>query len=243
MIFNKLFRDINVDAVMVPMHVRPGHFSQSLDSLLLIENVAGLIVTMPHKIQAASALSEGVPSSRVLIAGSANALRRSDRGWEGDLFDGEGFAKGMISAGHVLKGKACAVVGCGGAGAAIALALLDRDVAQLSLWDTDARRSELLAARIGPLYNIEIIIRPPLKRNDIVINATPLGMNPTDSLPFNVDELRPDVVVAEVIMKPARTKLLVRAAELGFKTHEGRHMLDHQVDAIWDYFNLPRVTD
>lgn len=241
MIFNKMFRDMNVDAVMVPIHVRPSHFTQSLDGLFCIENVAGLIITIPHKIAAANFLSSERRSGRVSIAGAANALRRSGKGWEGDLFDGEGFAKGMASAGYVLKGKACAVVGCSGAGAAIALALLDRDVARLSLWDRDASRSELLAARIGPLYNIEILIRPPLIGDDIVINATPLGMSPEDSLPFNVDELRSDVVVAEVIMKPARTNLLVRAAELGLKTHEGRHMLDHQVDAIWDYFNLPRM--
>ena len=66
-------------------------------------------------------------------------------------------------------------------------------------------------------------------------------MGLTDPLPFDVDELQSDVVVAEVVMKPMRTKLLIRAAELGFKTHEGRHMLDHQVEAIWDFFRLPRV--
>jgi len=241
MIFNSLFRERVVDAVMVPLHIRPSDFSQSLGALLLIENVAGLIITVPHKVQAASCLSGGLASSRVAVAGAANALRRTVGGWEGDLFDGEGFAKGMEAAGYVIKGKNCAIVGCGGAGSAIALALLDREIAQLSIWDTQRSRSEVLAARIRTLHRTQVEIREPKKGDDIVVNATPLGMAPTDPQPFSVDELQSDVLVAEVIMKPVRTKLLIRAAELGFKTLEGRHMLDHQVEAIWDFFRLPRL--
>jgi shikimate dehydrogenase len=241
MVFNDLFRERNIDAVMVPMHVRTNDFARSLDGLLLVENVAGLIITIPHKVAAAKCLSGGSVSRRVAIAGAANALRRYGGGWEGDLFDGEGFAKGMEAVGYAIKGMSYAIVGCGGAGSAIALALLDREVAQLSLWDTQRSRSEVLATRIRALYKTQIEIREPNKGDDVVINATPLGMGITDPLPFDVDELQSDVVVAEVVMKPVRTKLLMRAAELGFKTHEGRHMLDHQVEAIWDFFRLPRV--
>ena len=240
-IFNKLFQERGVDAVMVPMHVRPSFFTQLLEGLLHIENVCGLIITIPHKTIAASFLTSGYRSSRASIAGAVNALRRCREGWEGDLFDGEGFAKGMEAAGFAITGKNCAVVGCGGAGSAIALALLDRKIVQLSLWDTEKSKCEVLAARLQALYNAKIIVRAPLKSDDIVVNATPLGMLPTDSLPFNVDDLRSDVVVADVIMRLPRTKLIIRAAELGLKTHEGRHMLDHQVDAIWDYFRLPHT--
>ena len=240
-IFNKLFQERGVDAVMVPMHVRRSLFSQSLDGLLHIENVAGLIITIPHKTMAASFLTSGYRSSRASIAGAANALRRCQGSWEGDLFDGEGFAKGMEAAGFVITGKNCAVVGCGGAGSAIALALLDRRIAQLSLWDTEEYKCEVLAARLGALYSAKIIVGAPRKSDDIVLNATPLGMLTTDSLPFNVDDLRSDVVVADVVMKPSRTRLIIRAADLGLKTHEGHHMLDHQVEAIWDYFGLPRT--
>jgi shikimate dehydrogenase len=242
-VFNQLFWERNVDAVMVPVHVRPSDFPNALDGLFLIRNLDGLIITVPHKVEAARSLSGTLASRRVSIAGAANALRRTYKGWEGDLFDGEGFAKGMEAAGHVFKGKAFAIVGCGGAGSAIALAMLDRDVAKLNLWDTQRSRSEALAQKLGALYKTQIEIREPEKGDDVAINATPLGMDPADPLPFDVDNLRPDVVVAEVIMKPVRTKLIIRATELGFKTHEGWHMLDHQVEAIWDFFKLPRVAD
>ena len=237
MVFNTLFRERNIDAVMVPLHVRPNQLVQVLEGLRAIENLGGVIITIPHKTMAASFAFN--KSTRVTIANAANALRPCEGGWECDLFDGEGFARGMEVAGHQLDKKSCALVGCGGAGAAIALALLDRGVVRLSLFDTDRKKCEDLAERLRGNHKTEITTSPPRNGGDIVINATPLGMNPDDPLPFDLELLRSDAIVADVIMKPPRTKLLTRAAVLGLLTQEGRHMLDNQIDSIWEFFRLP----
>ena len=236
-VFNALFRERNVDAVMVPLRVRPEDLAAALQGLRRVGNLGGLIVTVPHKMAAASIAVK--TSGRVAIVHAANALRPGDDGWEADLFDGEGFARGMEAAGYVLRGKRCAIVGCGGAGAAIALALLERDVAQLGLWDRDQSRCESLALRLRPVCAIEIAIRAPDDRDDIAINATPLGMGAGDPLPFRVEQLGSAAIVADVVMKPPRTRLLEVASQRGLRTQEGRHMLDYQVQSIWEFFGLP----
>jgi shikimate dehydrogenase len=237
-VFNALFRERNVDAVMVPFHVRPSDLASALEGLRRIENLGGLIITVPHKTAAARIASKS--SWRVSIAQAANALRPVHGGWEADLFDGEGFARGMEAAGYGLRGKRCAVVGCGGAGAAVALALLERDIGQLGLWDSDGSRCESLAARLRPARDIEITVRAPDDRDDIAINATPLGMDARDPLPFRVEQLGSAAIVAEVVMKPPKTRLLELASERGLRTQEGRHMLDNQVESIWEFFGLRR---
>jgi shikimate dehydrogenase len=237
MVFNTLIRERNIDAVMVPLHVRANQLAQALEGLRCIENLAGVIITIPHKTMAANIAIKKSP--RVTIANAANALRPCEGGWESDLFDGEGFVRGMETAGHQLRQKSCALVGCGGAGAAIALALLDRGVVQLSVWDTDRSKCEILVERLRSIHKAEIVISLPRNSEDIVINATPLGMNPNDPLPFDLELLRSDAIVADVIMKPPRTKLLIRAAELGLTNQEGCHMLDNQIDSIWKFFRLP----
>jgi len=237
-VFNALFRERNVDAVMVPLHVRPGDLAAALEGLRRVDNLGGLIITVPHKMAAASIAFKS--SWRVSVAHAANAVRPVDDGWEADLFDGEGFARGMEAAGYVLRGKSCAIVGCGGAGAAIALALLERDIEQLCLWDSDGSRCESLAARLRPARDIEVAVRAPNDRDDIAINATPLGMDAGDPLPFRVEQLGSTAIVADVVMKPPKTRLLEVASQRGLRTQEGRHMLDNQVESIWEFFGLRR---
>jgi shikimate dehydrogenase len=236
-VFNQLFRRRGVDAVMVPMLVHPGEFNASISGLRAIENIQGLIVTVPHKT-AAARLVETV-SRRVTVARAANALRPCSGGWEGELFDGEGFATGVEAEGHELKGKHCALVGCGGAGAAIALALLDRNVASLSIWDVDETKAADLAQRLRSAGTLEVRISLPNSKTDVAINATPLGMAEDDPVPIDLDVLRQGALVAEAIMKPSRTRLLREAQQRGHRIQEGRHMLDNQVEAIWSFFGLP----
>ena len=112
-VFNRLFEERGVDAHMAPMLVKASGVAQSLAGLRAIENMAGLIITAPHKAAAARMLKS--TSERVRISGVVNALRPCTGGWEGDLFDGEGFARGMEAGGHALNGARCALVGCGGA--------------------------------------------------------------------------------------------------------------------------------
>jgi shikimate dehydrogenase len=78
----------------------------------------------------------------------------------------------------------------------------------------------------------------PPKGIHYAINATPLGLKADDPLPLDPVILDSDVVVAEVIMSPAETPLLVRARTHGRRIHHGRHTLDHQVPLLLDWFGI-----
>jgi shikimate dehydrogenase len=73
----------------------------------------------------------------------------------------------------------------------------------------------------------------------IAINATPMGLQPADPLPFDPMALAAGTLVADIIMKPAETRLLTVAALLGLPTHPGLPMLIEQADLYWRFFGLP----
>jgi shikimate dehydrogenase len=236
-VFNRLFRERQLDAIMVPMLVTADGLENALAGLHVIGNLGGLIITVPHKPAAAGLLLSR--SESVRIAGAANALRPVAGGWDGALFDGEGFAIGLEARGYRLSGKHCSIVGAGGAGAAIALALLQREIGSLSVWDVDLKKVEALLQRLGSVSSVPMSIKRPDRDSDLAVNATPLGMQPYDPLPFDVQSLRSDALVADAIMKPPLTRLLLEAGQRGRAIQEGRHMLDNQVSAIWRFLGLP----
>jgi shikimate dehydrogenase len=237
LVFNHLFKQRGVDAVMVPMHVAASGVDRAMTGLRELHNLAGLIVTMPHKL-AAARLSRPC-SERARLAQAVNALRNAPDGWEGDLFDGEGFAVGLETRGFKLAGQNCAIVGAGGAGTAIAITLLERGIASLKLWDADQARAAYLVERLRTISPAHMLLGQPDSHTDIAINATPLGMNVEDPIPMDVSLLPPKAIVADVIMQPATTKLLDEANRRGHEVHGGRHMLDGQVELIWRFFCLP----
>ncbi|MCQ4630138.1 hypothetical protein GB927_008840 [Shinella sp. CPCC 100929] len=236
-VFNALFRERGIDAVMVPMHVTTGDFEDALKGLRHMRNLGGLVITVPHKFAAARLLSDA--SHRAEIAHAANVIRPTKDGWAGDLYDGEGFAIGVEARHGPIAGRRCAIVGAGGAGTAIALSLIDRDAATIRIFDINQPLAERLSARLAAHTAVPITVGPPSALDDIAINASSAGMSPTDALPFDPAGLRPGALVCEAIMKPPKTRLLAEAENLGHPIQEGRHMLDYQVEAIWNFFRLP----
>lgn len=122
----------------------------------------------------------------------------------------------------------------GGAGTAIALALMDRGIAELRIWDLDPARAASLRDRLAASSSLPVSVCPPGESDDIAINASSAGM----SDPFDPGALRTGALVCDAIMKPPVTRLLSEARKMGHPIQEGRHMLDFQVSAIWDFFDL-----
>jgi shikimate dehydrogenase len=236
---NALFADLGRNAVLVPMHVRPEQLAEAVAGLRSIVNLDGLLVTVPHKV-AVCALADRA-SSTVAAAGSANALRREpDGSFLAENFDGTGFVAGLRQAGHEPAGLRVALVGAGGAGAAIAVALLDAGVERLAVHDVDVARRMALVDRLEHRRpGIAVTTAAPaLGDADIAVNATPLGLREGDPLPFLPDSLRPGGLVADIIMAPADTALLRAAAAHGYPIHHGRHMLEGQLDSYRAFFRL-----
>jgi shikimate dehydrogenase len=108
------------------------------------------------------------------------------------------------------------------------------------LTDLSDERATAVAARLNGRHPdvISIHAAPVLHDVDLAINCTPLGLREEDPLPFAVGELRADAVVADIIMKPAETRLLKAALQRGLQIHHGVHMLNSQVDLYREFFRI-----
>lgn len=243
LIYNPWFAARGIDVVVVPMACRSEDLAALLPALLRLDNVRGALITMPLKVAVVALLDEASPA--VQVAGACNAVRRDAQGrLQGEQFDGEGFVRGVRRQGLEPAAARALVVGCGGVGSAIAAALAGAGVAGLRLFDSEAGRAQALCARLRrhhPALALECG-EPDPAPFDLVVNATPLGMQPGDALPFAVDRLRSDSVVGEVVLKPATTPLLAAARARGCRTLAGEDMLFEQIPAYLAWFGLPAAT-
>ncbi len=243
MIYNPFFAEKGVNAIVVPMGCRAEEFEAFLPLVFRLSNIRGALITMPHKVNVVDLLDEVTPAVRV--AGACNAVRRAADGrLQGDMFDGEGFVRGLKSKGFDPQGCRALVVGTGGVGRAITASLAAAGVGFLSLFDVDDASAQGLASRVRehyPLVHVQTGSRDPAGF-DLVVNATPLGMNEGDPMPFDVQRLSPTSMVGEVVMKRETTPLLAAAQALGCQVQVGTDMLYEQIPAYLEFFGLPTTS-
>jgi shikimate dehydrogenase len=243
LIYNPYLEHAGINAVVVPMGCRAEAFPALLRSVFALENIRGALITMPHKVSVVDLLDEVSPAVRV--AGACNAVRRDAAGrLVGDLFDGEGFVRGVRLKGVEPRGARVLIVGAGGVGSAIAASFAAAGVAGLSLYDLRAEVVESLAARLRlhyPAIDVRTGSNDPAG-HDIVVNATPMGMEPGDPLPLDVERLAPSTFVGEVVMRQAMTAFLQAAQARGCRFQIGTDMLFEQIPAYLEFFGLPTTT-
>jgi shikimate dehydrogenase len=243
MIYNPYFEQAGIDAVVVPMACRAERFTAFLKAVFTLDNTLGALITMPHKVSVVDLLDEVTPAVR--IAGSCNAVRRAADGrLVGDMFDGEGFVRGVRAKGCRLEGARALVVGCGGVGSAIAASLAAAGVAAIDLHDAHAASADALAQRLRahhPGLQVGTGRNDPAG-HDLVVNATPLGMNDGDPLPMDVTRIAPQTFVGEVVMKAQMTPFLKAVQARGCPFQVGTDMLFEQIPAYLEFFGLPPTT-
>lgn len=243
LIYNPYFEKAGVDAVVVPMGCKAEDFPAFLPSLFRLTNLRGALITMPHKVATTRLVDELRPAAAV--AGACNAVRRDAAGrLVGDLFDGEGFVRGARAHGCRLEGARALVVGTGGVGCAIAAALAASGVAALTLHDVRPELASALARRLAdhyPRLRVETGGADPAGK-DLVVNATPLGMNAGDPLPVDVSRLETDTFVGEVVLEPESTPFLQAARARGCRSMAGIDMLFEQIPAYLEFFGLPAAS-
>ena len=243
MIYNPYFEQAGIDAVVVPMGCKPEHYAAFLEAVFLLENIRGALITMPHKVATVGLLDEATPA--VAIAGSCNAVRRSADGrLQGDMFDGEGFVRGLRRKGCRLDGARALVVGSGGVGSAIAASLAAAGVGAISLFDARAEAAQGLGQRLAAHYpKLEVAAdsNDPAG-HDIVVNATPMGMNDGDPMPMDVSRISAEAFVGEVVMKSEMTGFLKAAQARGCRFQVGSDMLFEQIPAYLEFFDFPTTT-
>ena len=240
MIYNPYFAQAGVNAVVVPMGCKPQDYPAFLRSVFTLTNIRGALITMPHKVTTVGLLDDVTPT--VLVAGACNAVKRAKDGrLVGDMFDGAGFVRGVQRKGLQLAGARVLVVGAGGVGCAIAASLAATGIAAISLYDMQAVSAHSLAQRLQrhyPAIAVSTGSNDPAGF-DLVVNATPMGMNDGDALPVDTSRLDAKTFVGEVVMKTEQTSFLKAAQARGCRTQVGTDMLFEQIPAYLEFFGFP----
>ena len=207
----------------MPLQVAADDLDALLAGLTPSASVAGLIATVPHKFGLAAHCATLTDRARFL--GSVNVARRNPDGtWHGDQVDGAAFVAALAR--RQPRGRRALQVGAGGAGSAIALALLEAGVAELRLHDADPARRDALVERLRERFGARVTAGAADPTGvDLVANATPMGMRDGDPYPVDVTRLKPGTVVGDVVTKPAVPPLIEAARRLGCAhLHRRRHV-------------------
>jgi len=239
LIYNPWFDKQGIDACVVPMGLLPEHFDAGLVPIMQMGNVCGGLITMPYKVRVLPLLAE--VSVAVQASGACNAVRRrADGALEGHQVDGEGFVRAARSKGQKLQGERVLMAGCGGVGCGIAAALAASGVGELVLFDRQADSAAALAQRIRTHYPQVLVTLGACDPDgfDVVVNATPLGMQAGDPLPFDVARIAPTALVADVVMAAEYTPFLRAALDKGCRVQVGTDMLFEMIPAYLEYFGL-----
>jgi len=243
MIYNPYFEKAKINAVVVPLGCQSEHYPDFLKSIFQLTNIRGALITMPHKVTTVALLDEVTPTVRV--AGACNAVKKTADGrLVGDMFDGAGFVRGVQRKGFHLKGKRVLVVGSGGVGSAIAASLAAEEIALIGVFDRHLPSCQSLGDRLTENYpDIDVLVGSNDPAGfDLVVNATPMGMNDGDPLPMDVSRIDPSAFVGEVVMKTEMTAFLTAAKARGCQVQVGADMLFEQIPAYLEYFGFPTTT-
>jgi shikimate dehydrogenase len=200
---------------------------------------AGVNITHPCK-QAVLPLLDQLSADAEAI-GAVNTVVFRDGKRVGHNTDWSGFATpfrralGDVSLGHV------SLLGAGGAGAAVAHAILTLGARQLALVDPDAAKAESLAARLRARFGGRAVqhardIRAAIAGSDGVINATPIGMTGHPGAPIDPSWIEPRQWVAEIVYFPLETEWLRAARERGCRSLDGGGMAVWQAVGAFELF-------
>jgi len=241
--FNAVFERCGIDAVMVPVQVHARDFAVWLKAGFLALNVRGMLIAPPHKPLVADLVDGCGLFARV--AGSANVVRRTDRGeLEADLFDGEGIVGALDRFGIPFRGRRVLLLGAGVSAAAIAVSLAEggrEDGAQhIALFDTAPGKAASVAARIDAAFDATVAAAASADPSgfDLVINATQMGLQPGDPMPCDVARMAPHAALFDILLRGQPTPLVRAARARGLHAQPGFEMLIQQMPHYLDYFGL-----
>ena len=243
-IFNQVFAQCGIDAVMVPLHVKQDHLVDTVRSVFESPTTRGMVLSIPHKTAAAQLVD--VLSVGAQIANAVNAIRRNPDGkLEGAQFDGIGFVESMDRYSMNYRGKSVLMIGAGGAASAIATALAEGGAASLAIFDVDSSKSAALARAVGQRYPMRTVVQ---ENNDpagfdVLINASPVGLKDSDPLPVPADRINSNAQVCDILMKNQPTPLLRAAMSKGNAVLPGFDMLILQSPLFLEFFGVKEAAE
>ncbi|MDQ2067947.1 shikimate dehydrogenase [Xinfangfangia sp. CPCC 101601] len=241
-LINDRFAALGHDAVIAPLHVTPSDLPALVAAVRLMQNVAGLGVTIPHKISVMPHLDAVTEAAQRV--GAVNFVRRDPDGrLIGTNTDGAGFVAGLNAAGIAISNQTAVMAGAGGVARAIAFSLAEAGLRELRILNRDYDKASALAQAVHAAFPTcaasAIKSEDSPQTPDLAINATSLGMAEGDALPMPISWLAAKTAAVEVVVNPAQTAFLIAAEALGCRTLEGAAMLRPQPDLVAEFFGLP----
>ncbi len=238
LLYNRYFGEHEIDAVMIAMDVPVDRVKDHFMLMRTISNFGGCIVTVPHKQSAVEFMDE--ISGRVKDLLAVNVVRAQNGRLIGDMVDGLGFMVAIRNHGLSVHGKRVAVIGGGCAGAAIAEAIARSGADEIVIKEIRTERHgflERLLKKGNPAVRISFELTE-LEGFDLVVNATPVGMNDDPHVPFPTESLSPPTLVADVVTNPKVTPWLAAALEKGCAVQYGAEMAYGQFGLMGRHLGL-----
>lgn len=233
---NRSIRALGMDALYLAFDVPPDELMDTLRRLGKL-GFRGINLTVPLKevaYQGVDVRAESAQQTR-----SVNTIEfLPDGSLKGHSTDGDGFLLALQEAfGVTVAGRNIFILGCGGAGRAVAITCATQQAASITLADIDAKRVEALqtelqrlrpdltVASAGPTVADWVQAAPAA---DLVVQASPIGMKPDDASPLPAAAFRPGQLVFDLIYMYPETAVMRAAATAGARTSNGLGMLLHQ---------------
>ena len=240
---NAALRAFEINMQYARFHIRPNELRSALRLLRELDFV-GINLTVPHKIAGLTQID--VADESASHCGAVNTVRLRDKKLIGSNTDAEGFSRAVRSEFSIdLHDLRVMILGAsGGTGHAIAWQCALENCERLVLANRTPAKTGALVERLrpffvaprvlGPVARLEALpwdegaLRAQLPDIDLIVNATPLGMNPSDPAPVLARLLLPHHMVFDCVYQPSKTALLRAADEAGARGANGLSMLLHQ---------------
>jgi len=240
---NAALRACEIDMQYARFHVRANELRSALPFLRKL-NFIGINLTVPHKIATLAQVDEAGESAT--RAGAVNTVRVRNEKLIGSNTDGEGFLQAIRTEFSIdLRDLRVIIIGAGGGtGRAIAWQCALENCERLVLVNRTLEKANALAKQLRPFFSGPRVLGPTTRLEavawdesamrmqlgdiDLIVNATPLGMNLSDPSPVPARLLAPHHIVFDCVYGPSKTALLRAAAEVGARGANGFSMLLHQ---------------
>ena len=247
---NSAFNELGLDSVYVAFDIDPSNIEEATNSIRVM-GIKGINITIPHKQTIIPHLDEVAPDAK--LTGAVNTVKNEDGKLSGFNTDVGGFLRAIREdLGFTPEGKTLFITGAGGAARAVLSAFCMNGGSVVYVSDIISEKAVELADQFKSNFaditfetismEDKTLISEKFKQVDILVNASPAGMDDVASLDIPLSDLKNDAVVYDLVYKPANTKLLTDARELGHKASGGLSMLLYQgVESfeIWTGENAP----
>jgi shikimate dehydrogenase len=232
-IHNAAFKHLKLDFVYVAFKVSKENIKEALEGARAL-GIKGLNVTMPLKTAVIQHLDKLDPNAEKI--GAVNTVLNNNGTLTGYNTDGLGALEALKAKGQNPVGKNILILGAGGAARAVAFALC-KDAKDMTILNRTPEKARILAEELSRIFGKKVkfgglseeTLRNEVKKAEILVNATAVGMAPkTNETPVNMKLLHSNLTVFDLVYNPPETRLLKEAKALGAKTVDGICMLVHQ---------------